>query len=45
MNKRRYSVYGYVSTAVLLYTAENNIHREHNHCVPKSKQYIPKLDI
>jgi hypothetical protein len=45
MNKRIYSVYGYASTAVLLNTAGNNIHREHNHCFPKSKQCIPKLDI
>jgi hypothetical protein len=45
MNKRKYSVYGYASTAVLLNPAENNIFRERNHCLPKSKQSIPKLDI
>jgi hypothetical protein len=37
MNKKKYSVYGHASTAVLSYTAKNNIHRERSHCLPKSK--------
>jgi hypothetical protein len=36
-NKMKYSAYDYASTAILLYTATNNIHRERSHCFPKSK--------